>query len=81
VLARAMQVAKTTDPDSVARALHTMPAYAGVTGPFAFNESGDLKSRRMVRIVVHGGRFAYADSGAPTRVAAAPAPPAAPPVP
>ncbi|MDB4951527.1 MAG: hypothetical protein JWM27_4176 [Gemmatimonadetes bacterium] len=74
VLARAMQVAKTTDPDSVARALHTMPAFEGVTGPFAFNESGDLKSRHMVRIVVHGGRFAYADAATPARVAAAAAP-------
>lgn len=59
LLAHAMNTAKSTDPQRVAETLHTMPAWGGVTGPFAFSPSGNLMERQMVKVVVRSGDFHF----------------------
>jgi branched-chain amino acid transport system substrate-binding protein len=56
-LARALEHAKSGTPDDIARALRDLPAWAGVTGPIAFDDKGDLRSRDIIKLVVRGGRF------------------------
>jgi branched-chain amino acid transport system substrate-binding protein len=71
VLADAMKRAGTVRPDSVARALHSMHDWRGVTGTFTFDSTGSLVGRPIARMVVRNGAFAYLpDSGASTTVAA-----------
>jgi branched-chain amino acid transport system substrate-binding protein len=74
LLVAAMRAARSTDPDSVARALHATRAWTGVTGAFTFAPNGDLVARPIVRAVVRDGRFEYLPSPAAT-IARAPEPP------
>jgi branched-chain amino acid transport system substrate-binding protein len=70
LLADAMKRAGTVLPDSVARALHSLRDWRGVTGTFAFDSVGNLVGRPIAKMVVRNGAFEYLpDSGAPATVA------------
>ena len=64
VLAQAMVEAGSADSDAVARALHASGEVRGVTGPFGYDEKGDVVGKRLVTAVVRGGRFEYHGVGA-----------------
>jgi branched-chain amino acid transport system substrate-binding protein len=73
LLAHAMKEAHSAVPEDVARALHALKGWPGVTGTFSFDEGGDA-GKPVLFSVVHGGRFEYlpapalaAPSGAGTR--------------
>jgi branched-chain amino acid transport system substrate-binding protein len=59
LLARAMRHAKSSEPDRVAQALHQLPPWDGITGSFRFDAQGAAVGRRLVKMVVRDGRFAY----------------------
>jgi branched-chain amino acid transport system substrate-binding protein len=65
LLAHAMIGAKSTNPANVAKALHAVNGWPGVTGPITFSEDGDLIGRSIVMIVARGGRFAYLPAATP----------------
>jgi branched-chain amino acid transport system substrate-binding protein len=66
VLARAMRVAKSPAGEELANALRTANEWTGVTGPFAFDSTGNLRGQHLVTVVVHAGRFEHlADASAP----------------
>jgi branched-chain amino acid transport system substrate-binding protein len=64
LLARGMRHAGTPAPDAVARALHELPAWSGVTGSIQFDEHGAARAKRAVMTTVQRGRFTFLDSGA-----------------
>jgi branched-chain amino acid transport system substrate-binding protein len=66
LLAHAMKAAGSAAPEDVARALHALKDWRGVTGAFSFDQDGDV-AKPVVFSVVHDGRFEYL---------AAPGPPA-----
>lgn len=71
LLAQAMNTAPSPAPTEVARALRAVDGWTGVTGPFRFNEKGDLVDRRMIKSVVRNGRFEFlAEDAVPAAVAA-----------
>jgi branched-chain amino acid transport system substrate-binding protein len=59
LLAHAMTQAKSTVPDEVARSLHAVRGWQGVTGAFSFDDAGDLVDKPVVKMVVRGGKFEY----------------------
>ncbi len=59
LLAAAMTRAKSTLPDSVAKALHELRDWPGVTGAFTFDDAGDLRDKPVVKMIVHNGQFEY----------------------
>ena len=59
LLGHAMELAGSPAPESVANALHGMNEWTGVTGSFAFDESGDLVGRRPIYVVVRDGGFDF----------------------
>jgi branched-chain amino acid transport system substrate-binding protein len=59
LLARGMQNANSAAPDEVARALHHMPRWNGVTGGFRFDANGAAVDKRPILLIVRNGRFAY----------------------
>jgi branched-chain amino acid transport system substrate-binding protein len=59
LLAEAMRRAGTVAPDDVARSLHSIHDWTGVTGPFSFDASGDPLVRPVVKLVVRNGHLAY----------------------
>lgn len=59
VLAEAMRSARSAAPEDLARALHGLQGFDGVTGPISFDERGDLETRTLVKMVVKGGAFHY----------------------
>ena len=65
VLVQGVEAAGTAAPDAVAAALRESGA-AGVTGPFRFDDKGDVVGKRLVTAVVRGGRFEYHGTGAVT---------------
>jgi branched-chain amino acid transport system substrate-binding protein len=68
VLAEGMRRAPQPTPDAIARSLHGLRGWRGVTGPFTFDVNGDLVGREVAQLVVRRGRFAYTDAslvGAP----------------
>jgi len=72
LLANAIRTAHSSKPDDIARALHASPGTNGVTGHLAFDASGDLTDRPLVKMVVRHGHFEYLAEGesAPTKLAA-----------
>lgn len=56
-LARALAHAPAPTPAAISAAIREMPAWNGVTGPIHFDAHGDLVGRKVVRLVVRGGRF------------------------
>ncbi|HEU4586885.1 MAG TPA: ABC transporter substrate-binding protein [Gemmatimonadaceae bacterium] len=71
LLTDAMKRAGTALPDSVARALHSLRDWRGVTGSFTFDSTGNLVGRPIAKMAVRNGAFEYLpDSGASTTIAA-----------
>ena len=64
LLAEAMRAAPTPAPSDVAAALRGLDAWEGVTGPFTFDEQGNLTGRRVAKSVVRNGKFQYLGSSA-----------------
>jgi branched-chain amino acid transport system substrate-binding protein len=58
LLAHAMKEAGNAVPEDVARALHALKDWRGVTGAFSFDEGGDA-AKPVIFSVVHSGRFEY----------------------
>ena len=67
LLAHAMKQAGSAVPEDVARALHALKDWHGVTGAFSFDEGGDA-AKPVIFSVVRGGRFEYlpAPAASPT---------------
>jgi branched-chain amino acid transport system substrate-binding protein len=63
LLAHAMKDASSAVPDDVARALHALKDWHGVTGSFSFDKDGDA-GKPVLFSVVRGGRFEYVPSPA-----------------
>jgi branched-chain amino acid transport system substrate-binding protein len=59
VLAHGMTTAGTVDPDRVADALRHCEQCPGVTGPFTFNDHGDLVGRSVLKVVARSGRLEF----------------------
>lgn len=59
LLAEGMRRAGSAVPDDVAKALHGLQGWRGVTGVFSFDASGDQASRPVVLSVVRNGRFEF----------------------
>lgn len=70
LLAHAMKEARSAVPEDVARVLHALKGWRGVTGEFSFDEGGD-SAKPVIFSVVRGGRFEYLSAPAP----ASPTPP------
>jgi branched-chain amino acid transport system substrate-binding protein len=64
LLAHAMKQANSAVPEDIARALHALKDWHGVTGAFAFTPEGDA-AKPVLFSIVHGGRFAYLPSPPP----------------
>lgn len=64
VLAQAMEAAGSAAPDAVAAALRDGGDVRGITGPFGFDDKGDVVGKRLVTAVVRGGQFEYHGAGA-----------------
>ena len=73
LLAGAMKKASSAVPEDVARALHALKGWPGVTGAFSFDEGGDA-AKPVMFSVVRGGRFEYLPAPSP----ASPASPTSP---
>lgn len=58
LLAHAMKEAGSAVPEDVARALHALKSWRGVTGAFSFDEGGDA-AKPVIFSIVRGGRFEY----------------------
>jgi branched-chain amino acid transport system substrate-binding protein len=67
LLAQAMKDAGSAVPEDVAKALHALKGWHGVTGAFSFDDAGDAV-KPVIFSVVHAGRFDYL----PTPASAAP---------
>lgn len=70
VLAYAITRAGAADPEKVARALHAVRDWHGVTGPFTFDSAGNLVDMPVRKVVVRDGGFTYLEDDS---AAAAPA--------
>jgi branched-chain amino acid transport system substrate-binding protein len=64
LLAHAMKQAGSAVPEDVARALHALKDWRGVTGAFSFDDGGDA-AKPVIFAVVRGGRFEYLPTPAP----------------
>lgn len=64
LLAHAMKEARSAAPEDVARALHALKGWHGVTGTFSFDDAGDA-AKPVLFSVVRGGRFEYLPSAQP----------------
>jgi branched-chain amino acid transport system substrate-binding protein len=71
LLAHAMRQAHSSVPNDVARALHEIRDWPGVTGAFTFDNDGDVVGKHLVKLIVRNGRFEYVPdgSGAMTTIA------------
>ncbi|HEY9479897.1 MAG TPA: ABC transporter substrate-binding protein [Gemmatimonadaceae bacterium] len=70
LLADAIERAGSTLPDSVARELHALRDWRGVTGSFTFDSVGNLVGRPIAKMVVRDGRFVYLPDSCGARVEA-----------
>jgi branched-chain amino acid transport system substrate-binding protein len=64
LLAHAMTQSRSTNPATVAQALHALKGWPAVTGPITFSPEGDLIGRSVVTLVAREGRFEYLPSPA-----------------
>ena len=71
LLAHAMRRAPTADPEQVARALHGLEGWEGVTGRVAFDSAGNRVSTPVVLTVVRDGAFEYLETAGDEARAAA----------
>jgi branched-chain amino acid transport system substrate-binding protein len=58
LLSEGMRRARSVAPDDVARALHALHDWPGVTGTFTFDANGDLVNPAITTLVVRQGHFA-----------------------
>ena len=70
VLATAMRQAHSSTPVDVARALHAMNGWRGVTGAYAFDSAGNRLSTPIATTIVENGHFALLSDSTVTRIAA-----------
>jgi branched-chain amino acid transport system substrate-binding protein len=68
LLATAMLRARTITPDEIARELHALRQWPGVTGPFTFDASGNLVGRHVLEVMVRNGHFQYVPTAAVAEV-------------
>lgn len=68
LLAGAIRRGRSAVPDSVAKVLHTLRDWRGVTGSFTFDSAGNLVGRPIAKMVVLGGEFAYLPDSAPAQL-------------
>lgn len=61
MLAHAVRGAQSTDSQAIAKRLHAMPTWYGVTGPHDFDDQGDVVNKEMVPKVVRNGKLAFFD--------------------
>ncbi len=59
LITRAMSEAKSAVPDDIARTLHALRDWRGVTGSFTFDEHGDIPGKPIVMSLVKNGGFEY----------------------
>jgi branched-chain amino acid transport system substrate-binding protein len=59
ILAAAMEAAKSILPDDVAKAMHALSGWKGVTARFAFDAQGDMSDRQITLSIVRKGTFEY----------------------
>lgn len=57
VIAQGIRLAGSTVPSDIAKALHTMKSFDGLTGPFSFDESGDVVGKPLIMKVIKDGAF------------------------
>ncbi len=57
VLAAAITKANSSVPDKIARALHELDNYEGLTGAYSFDDNGDVNNRSIFMLVARDGRF------------------------
>jgi len=57
VLAAAITKANSSVPDKIARALHELDNYEGLTGAYSFDDNGDVNNRPIFMLVAREGRF------------------------
>jgi branched-chain amino acid transport system substrate-binding protein len=69
LLATAMRRAHSSVPADVARTLHGIDGWRGVTGPYAFDSAGNRLSMPIATTIVTNGRFALLADTNVTRVA------------
>jgi branched-chain amino acid transport system substrate-binding protein len=74
LLAHAMKEARSAVPEDVARALHALKDWRGVTGAFSFDEGGNA-AKPVIFSVVRDGRFEYLPAPAPAPAPDSPTPP------
>ncbi|MET0553733.1 MAG: ABC transporter substrate-binding protein [Vicinamibacteria bacterium] len=59
LLVHAMRRAGSAVPDDVAREVHALTGWKGVTGTFSFDERGDIPGKSVVMSTVRDGAFTY----------------------
>lgn len=59
LIAHAMRQAKSAVPDDVAREMHALAAWRGVTGTFTFDKNGDVADKAVTLSIVRDGTFTY----------------------
>lgn len=59
LLASAMTRANSIEPGRIASTLRATHEWPGVAGPLVLDQQGDAVGKRLVRLVVRGGRFHY----------------------
>jgi len=59
LLAHAMDQAPSLSSEDLAKTLHTIDSWQGVTGGITFDAKGDLKSVRLLKVIVRDGAFHY----------------------
>lgn len=59
LIAHAMHEAKSAVPDDVARAMHALSAWRGVTGTFTFDKNGDVTDKAVTLAIVRDGKFTF----------------------
>ncbi len=62
LLAHGIRSAQSTDPDAIARGLHGLEEWYGVTGRHDFDEKGEVQHKPMVMKVARNGKLAFTDN-------------------
>ncbi|PID77279.1 MAG: hypothetical protein CSB24_02265 [Deltaproteobacteria bacterium] len=62
VLCHAIRIAKSANPQKIADTLRSMGSYEeGLTGPYSFDEKGDVTGKKVLIKMARGGRFQLVD--------------------
>ncbi|MFA6012746.1 MAG: ABC transporter substrate-binding protein [Desulfobacteraceae bacterium] len=57
IIAEGIRKAGNTVPGDIAKALHTISSFQGLTGEFSFDENGDVLGKPLIMKVVKDGKF------------------------